>query len=139
MWSCGIAAEETKRRTTAPSEGSRRSRHAAENASATKKTSTFGFQMRSPYSSLHGMHAMSAADDEPPEGSELLRELVDGLPERYRRTLTLFYYEDRSVSEVAGIPCRGIALRDLTAAGACQAFPDRPQKPLGRNTGGELY
>ena len=48
-------------------------------------------------------HTMSAADDEPPEGSELLRELVDLLPERYRRTLTLFYYEDRSVSEVAGM------------------------------------
>ena len=42
-----------------------------------------------------------AGDDEAHEGSALLRELVDGLPERYRRTLTLFYYEDRSVSEVA--------------------------------------
>jgi RNA polymerase sigma-70 factor (ECF subfamily) len=42
-----------------------------------------------------------AADDEPQQGSALLRELVDLLPERYRRTLTLFYYEDRSVSEVA--------------------------------------
>jgi RNA polymerase sigma-70 factor (ECF subfamily) len=41
------------------------------------------------------------ADDEPQQGSALLRELVDLLPERYRRTLTLFYYEDRSVSEVA--------------------------------------
>jgi len=48
-------------------------------------------------------HSVSAADDEPLEGYELLRELVDGLPERYRRTLTLFYYEDRSVSEVAGM------------------------------------
>jgi RNA polymerase sigma-70 factor (ECF subfamily) len=43
----------------------------------------------------------SAGDDETPEGSALLRELVAGLPERYRRTLTLFYYEERSVSEVA--------------------------------------
>jgi RNA polymerase sigma-70 factor (ECF subfamily) len=41
------------------------------------------------------------ADDEPQQGSALLRELVDLLPERYRRTLTLFYYEDRSVGEVA--------------------------------------
>jgi RNA polymerase sigma factor (sigma-70 family) len=32
-----------------------------------------------------------------------LRELVDLLPERYRRTLLLFYYEDRSVSEVASM------------------------------------
>ena len=48
-------------------------------------------------------HTMGAADDEPLEGAELLRELVDLLPERYRRTLTLFYYEDRSVSEVAGM------------------------------------
>jgi RNA polymerase sigma-70 factor (ECF subfamily) len=39
--------------------------------------------------------------DEPQQGSALLRELVDLLPERYRRTLTLFYYEDRSVGEVA--------------------------------------
>src|ERR1700733_12574327 len=45
--------------------------------------------------------SLDAADDEPQEGSALLRELVDGLPERYRRTLTLFYYDDRSVSEVA--------------------------------------
>ena len=48
-------------------------------------------------------HTMGAADDEPLEGAELLRELVDLLPERYRRTLTLFYYEERSVSEVAGM------------------------------------
>lgn len=34
---------------------------------------------------------------------ELLRELVEALPEHYRRTLTLFYYEDRSVSEVASM------------------------------------
>jgi RNA polymerase sigma-70 factor (ECF subfamily) len=45
--------------------------------------------------------SLGAADEEPQDGSALLRELVDGLPERYRRTLTLFYYEDRSVSEVA--------------------------------------
>lgn len=43
------------------------------------------------------------ANDEPQQGSELLREMVDALPERYRRTLTLFYYEERSVSEVAGM------------------------------------
>jgi len=37
----------------------------------------------------------------------LLRELAEGLPERYRRVLILFYYEERSVAEVAsqlGIP-----------------------------------
>ena len=44
---------------------------------------------------------LGAADDEPQQGAALLRELVDLLPERYRRTLTLFYYQDRSVSEVA--------------------------------------
>jgi RNA polymerase sigma-70 factor, ECF subfamily len=48
-------------------------------------------------------HSMGAGDDEPQEGSALLRELVDELPERYRRALTLFYYEDRSVSEVASM------------------------------------
>jgi RNA polymerase sigma-70 factor (ECF subfamily) len=31
----------------------------------------------------------------------MLRELVDALPERFRRVLTLFYYEERSVAEVA--------------------------------------
>jgi len=49
--------------------------------------------------------AVAAAD--PDDRGQLLRELVDGLPERYRRTLMLFYYEERSVSEVAtmlGIP-----------------------------------
>jgi RNA polymerase sigma-70 factor, ECF subfamily len=35
------------------------------------------------------------------EAHTLLRQLVDTLPERYRRVLTLFYYEDRSVSEVS--------------------------------------
>ena len=35
------------------------------------------------------------------EPSALLKELVDALPERYRRTVTLYYYEERSVSEVA--------------------------------------
>lgn len=33
----------------------------------------------------------------------LLRELVDALPDRYRLTLTLYYYEERSVSEVAAM------------------------------------
>jgi RNA polymerase sigma-70 factor, ECF subfamily len=69
------------------------------------------------------VHTMSAADDEPPEGSELLRELVDGLPERYRRALTLFYYEDRSVSEVAsmlGMP-EGTVKTNLSRARAALA------------------
>jgi RNA polymerase sigma-70 factor (ECF subfamily) len=45
------------------------------------------------------------ADADAPEA--LLRELVDALPERYRRAITLFYYGDRSVAEVAlqlGVP-----------------------------------
>jgi RNA polymerase sigma-70 factor (ECF subfamily) len=33
----------------------------------------------------------------------LLRELVDALPERYRRTLSLYYYEEKSVAEVAAM------------------------------------
>jgi RNA polymerase sigma-70 factor (ECF subfamily) len=49
------------------------------------------------------VQSFNAEDDEPQQGSALLRELVDLLPERYRRTLTLFYYEDRSVSEVASM------------------------------------
>jgi RNA polymerase sigma-70 factor (ECF subfamily) len=47
--------------------------------------------------------ALGGAEREPEDQFELLRELVDLLPERYRRTLTLFYYEDRSVSEVASM------------------------------------
>src|ERR1700676_1485629 len=47
--------------------------------------------------------ALGGADREPDDHFELLRELVNLLPERYRRTLTLFYYEDRSVSEVASM------------------------------------
>lgn len=39
--------------------------------------------------------------DEPEAGDGLLRGLVDALPERYRSTLTLYYYEDRSIQEVA--------------------------------------
>ena len=44
--------------------------------------------------------ADSGTDD---DASDTLRELIGLLPERYRRTLMLFYYEDRSVSEVAGM------------------------------------
>jgi RNA polymerase sigma-70 factor (ECF subfamily) len=47
--------------------------------------------------------ALGGADSEPDDQFELLRELVNLLPERYRRALTLFYYEDRSVSEVASM------------------------------------
>ncbi|MGH8254007.1 MAG: RNA polymerase sigma factor [Steroidobacteraceae bacterium] len=39
----------------------------------------------------------------PQDHLALLRELVDALPEHFRRTLTLFYYEERSVSEVAAM------------------------------------
>jgi RNA polymerase sigma-70 factor, ECF subfamily len=46
------------------------------------------------------MQAQTAAKDHD-DAPALLRKLVDVLPERYRRVLTLFYYEDRSVSEVA--------------------------------------
>jgi RNA polymerase sigma-70 factor, ECF subfamily len=47
-------------------------------------------------------------EEQPPEAEDtqaqaLLRELVEALPERYRRVLTLFYYEDRSVSEVGAM------------------------------------
>jgi RNA polymerase sigma-70 factor, ECF subfamily len=35
------------------------------------------------------------------ERAEQLRELVDGLPERLRQALVLYYYEERSVGEVA--------------------------------------
>jgi RNA polymerase sigma-70 factor (ECF subfamily) len=47
--------------------------------------------------------ALGAEEREPEDEYALLRELVELLPERYRRTLTLFYYEDRSVSEVASM------------------------------------
>jgi RNA polymerase sigma-70 factor (ECF subfamily) len=47
--------------------------------------------------------ALGGTDSAPEDQFEVLRELVDLLPERDRRTLTLFYYEDRSVSEVAGM------------------------------------
>jgi RNA polymerase sigma-70 factor (ECF subfamily) len=44
---------------------------------------------------------LEATQPDPEGGSALLRALVDLLPERYRQALVLFYYEDRSVSEVA--------------------------------------
>ena len=43
-----------------------------------------------------------ASDEMAPEDhTEQLRELVDLLPERLRRTLMLYYFEERSTSEVA--------------------------------------
>jgi RNA polymerase sigma-70 factor (ECF subfamily) len=50
---------------------------------------------------LAELPAQSTEAYEPEERSARLREIIDLLPERYRRTLTLFYFEDRSVSEVA--------------------------------------
>lgn len=41
------------------------------------------------------------ADSSEGETASLLRELVDLLPERLRRTVLLYYFEDRSTSEVA--------------------------------------
>ena len=49
----------------------------------------------------------AGADSGSPESAQqhlaLLRELVGALPEHYRRALTLFYYEERSVGEVAAM------------------------------------
>ncbi len=47
--------------------------------------------------------ASTAEEPDDADARELLRELVDALPERYRRAVTLFYYEDRSVAEVAAM------------------------------------
>lgn len=51
------------------------------------------------------VEALSHGSDEPQATDDyaLLRELIELLPERYRRTLTLFYYEDRSIGEVANM------------------------------------
>ena len=49
-----------------------------------------------------GPAAPAARSDEALEtGSERLRELVNALPERLRRVLVLYYFEERSVGEVA--------------------------------------
>ena len=51
--------------------------------------------------------AVEAAGASAPESEqdhlELLRALVEALPERYRSALTLFYYEEKSVGEVAAM------------------------------------
>ncbi len=44
-----------------------------------------------------------AADASDAQGTALLRRLVDALPEAQRRALTLYYYEDRAVAEVAAM------------------------------------
>jgi len=50
---------------------------------------------------LESQAAPAIDTHEPAERSAQLRELVDLLPERARRALVLFYFEERSVSEVA--------------------------------------
>jgi len=47
------------------------------------------------------MERGGACEDDTGERAGLLRELVDLLPERLRRTVLLYYFEDRSTSEVA--------------------------------------
>jgi len=46
-----------------------------------------------------GAGAHEGADGE--DRSALLQELVAGLPERYRKPLVLYYFEERAISEVA--------------------------------------
>jgi RNA polymerase sigma-70 factor (ECF subfamily) len=48
-------------------------------------------------------HAAAAPNPEPMAASTSLRALVDGLPERYRQALTLFYFEERSVAEAGAM------------------------------------
>lgn len=43
------------------------------------------------------------AEDAAPDGLALLRRLVDALPEAQRLALTLYYYEERAVAEVAAM------------------------------------
>lgn len=51
--------------------------------------------------------AVEAAQASAPESAqdhlEVLRGLVEALPERYRSAITLFYYEEKSVGEVAAM------------------------------------
>ncbi len=62
-------------------------------------------ERRRDHASLESDHieTQTCSAEEPDDRSALLRELVDALPERYRRVVTLFYYEERSVAEVAGM------------------------------------
>lgn len=45
----------------------------------------------------------AAGDDTGADGHALLRRLVDALPEAQRLALTLYYYEERAVAEVAAM------------------------------------
>jgi RNA polymerase sigma-70 factor (ECF subfamily) len=57
-------------------------------------------------------------------GAGLLRELVDALPERYRRALTLYYYNDCSVTDVAtqlGVPAGTVKTNLYRARAALHA------------------
>lgn len=47
------------------------------------------------------MERVTACEEDTGDGASVLRELVDLLPERLRRTVLLYYFEDRSTSEVA--------------------------------------
>jgi RNA polymerase sigma-70 factor (ECF subfamily) len=50
---------------------------------------------------LDSLAAPGSDAHEPEDASAHLKELIGLLPERHRRVLVLFYFEDRSVSEVA--------------------------------------
>lgn len=47
--------------------------------------------------------AQAVPPEEGDDRSALLRDLVAALPERYRRVMTLFYFEERAVAEVAAM------------------------------------
>ena len=46
---------------------------------------------------------MAATPEAGQDQLDLLRELVEALPERYRQALTLYYYQEKSVAEVAAM------------------------------------
>ena len=52
---------------------------------------------------LEADSAAPTAPDDREDHSQHLAELVGELPERYRQALTLFYYQDRSIAEVASM------------------------------------
>ena len=72
----------------------RRKRDASMNASESARDLERGLEQGTHEFAARAPRLLESQSDE-------LRSLVDLLPERLRRTLILYYYEDRSVSEVA--------------------------------------
>lgn len=77
-----------------------------------------------------GYEAAGPEHSEPDEGSDVLREVLQ-LPEKYRSVIHLYYFEEYSIREIAGI----IGKKEVTVRSLLKRGRERLQKKLKGESG----